>query len=264
MAEYTVLSWQNENSLASYPLVYPLDYEGFIVDASFIQFDYFVPILKSIFISPGEIAVTVLFDRGEVTEIYSTSKYNLGVRELRFFENNERYLGCLTLGERTDYMWENFSGQNLVKNIPFMPSVVRSIPSKDAVYALDNAYGDIFFDVELNEVIGFTTPGSFNFQNSFIPGLSFQSTGGGESIFYNFRTDRNALVFNAVANHKLPEDDFSPWALKRVNLVAPVDNNLYLTSNELIKFSSINNQKIVVSLAGESASGASIVPTLAS
>jgi hypothetical protein len=264
MADFNVLPWQNENSLTSYPLVYPLDYDGFIVDASFIQFDYFVPILNSIFVGPDYMEVTITFDSGEVTQTYSESAYRAGIREIRFMEREDRYLGCITVGERTDFLWENFRGQRLVKNIPFLPTVVRSIPSKDAVYALDDIYGDVVFGIETAESTSFSNPNSFSYQNNFIPGMSFENNAGGETIFYNFNTINNALVFNAVANHALPLEDAPVWALKRINLVPPVDNNLYLASNDLIKFSSVNNQKLQISLAGQSATGASIVPTLAS
>jgi hypothetical protein len=264
MAEFNVLPWQNENSLTSYPLVYPLDYDGFIVGASFIQFDYFIPVLGTIFVGSGSVEVTITFDCGEVTQSYSETEYHAGVREIRFMDGEDRYLGCLTVGEQANFLWDNFRGQKLVKNIPFLPSVVWSIPSKDAVYALDSIYGDVVFSIDLSETTSFTNPQSFNYQNNFIPGISFENTAGGETIFYNFNSVNNALIFNAVANHAIPVGDFSVHALKRINLVPPVDNNLYLASNDLIKFSSINNQKLQISLAGKSVSGASIVPTLAS
>jgi hypothetical protein len=262
MAEYNVLPWQNENSLSSYPLVFPLDFDGFIVDASFIQFDYFVPVLNTIFIGTDHIEITITFDKGQLTQTYSNSQFNAGIREIRFIENNNRYLGCITVGEKTTFLWENFVGQNLIKNIPFLATVVKSIPSKDAVYTLDSLYGDIVFGVELEEVTSFSTIGGFNFQNNLIGGLVFQNTGGGSNIFYNYNINKNALVFNAVANHTFPEA--SVWALKRINLVPPINNNIYLASNDVLKFKSINNQKLQISLAGESASGASLVPTLTS
>lgn len=260
MAEYSVLPWQNENSLSSYPLVFPLDYDGFIVDASFIQFDYFVPVLNTVFIGPDYIEVTITFDSGELTQTYYNSQYNAGIREIRFIENNERYLGCISVGEKTTFLWENFVGQKLIKNIPFLATVVRSIPSRDAVYTLDSLYGNIVFGVELEEVTNFSSIGGFNFENNLIGGLVFQNTGGGSNIFYNYNVGKNALVFNAVANHTFPED--SIWALKRINLVPPINNNIYLASNDVLKFKSINNQRLQISLAGESATGASIVPTL--
>jgi len=261
MAEYTVLPWQNENSLSSYPLVLPFDYDGFIVDASFIQFDYFIPLLKNVFVSPSEIAITIIFDYVELTQQYQRSEFNDGKREVRFIDN-DRYLGCLTLGENTVFLWDNFVGQNISRQIPFLANTVRSIPSKDAVYTFDGIYGDVIFDVELDEIDTFTSLGEFNYGVSLINGLIFQSSAGGNNIFYNINTGKNALVFNAVGNYTLPEQ--TVWALKKINLIPPINNNLFLSSNDVIKFNSINNQKIQVSLAGENDPGASIVPTLTS
>lgn len=266
MAEYNPLPWQNENSLSSYPLVFPFDYDGFIVDASFIQFDYFVPILNSVLVSKEDnadyIDIAITFDSGEKIERYWREQHNEGLREVRFMENDSRYLGCITIGEQATFLWDNFMGQKLVKNIPFLATVVRSIPLKDAVYTLDSIYGDVVFDVELDELSNFSTIGDFNFQSFLITGLNVQNTGGGNNIFYNYNINKNALVFNAVANHTFP--DAHVWALKRINLVPPVNNNIFLAGNDVVKFTSINNQKLQVSLAGENSLGSSIVPTLTS
>jgi hypothetical protein len=62
-----ILAWQNENGLQHYPLVKDTIVKDFIVDASFIQFDNFIPILHSIEVKANKILVTILFDLESVT-----------------------------------------------------------------------------------------------------------------------------------------------------------------------------------------------------
>jgi hypothetical protein len=245
MSEYTVFGWQNENGLFNFPFSDPFTIQDLFVDASFIQFDNFIPVLKSVYIGYDTISVTMLFDCGEITEISGTTP-----NQIRFFQNT-RYLGCLTLGAAANSIFTNFTGQIITTDLPVLPMTVRSIPSKDAVYTLDGLYGDVTFGALATDEDLYTEIG----------GIVYKTKAGGNTIFYNADTSLKSLTFNAVANHHIPENS-GIYPLKKINLIPPTGNNIFISSNDIIKFNSINNQKLGISLAGESVTSTSIVPTL--
>jgi hypothetical protein len=250
MSGYDVLAWQNETGLSSYPLTLPLDIQDFLVDASFIQFDNFIPGLRKLVVSPDTIEVTINFDCGEVIGSVTRTKYNNRFRFIQFY-TQDRYLGVVSLGAGTDRVWLECVGQTITRNIPFRDNTVRSIPSKDAVYTIDSKYGDIVFGAigDIQDV--FTEIG----------GIIYKTQAGGNTMLYNESRDLNSITFNAVGNHKIPDTTGVMKPLKKINLVAPINNNIYIQSNDVIKFKSINNLNLSISLVGNS-SGASIVPTL--
>ncbi len=250
MGDYRILGWQNEAGLTNYPLASSFDVQDLIVDASFVQFDNFVPKLTRLLVTPEALELTILFDAGEVTGILSFEQYDSGERYLRY-TGAGRYLGCVTIGVGVSQLRTEYIGQQLSRDIPFIATTVRSIPSGDAVYTLDSRYGNIVFGA-LSDIEDTYTE---------IGGIVYKTSAGGNTMFYNINKNRKTFTFNAVGNHHIPENDIRP--LKKINLVTPVDNNLYVQSNDIIKFNSINNQNLQVYLVGSS-SGAAIAPTLAS
>ena len=62
MAIYNPLSWQNENALSSYPFSEDIDVQDFIVDAKFVQFDNFLPILNYVLVERDRLNLTMTFD----------------------------------------------------------------------------------------------------------------------------------------------------------------------------------------------------------
>lgn len=249
MSEYTVLSWQNEHALSNFPLEEPFDLENFLVDASFVQFDGFVPILRRIAVTAEDIAVTLLFDEGEVTATYVK---NSNLYFLKFYGLDSRYLGRLTFGAGLQLLWASYVGQKLDRNLKFLAHLVRSVPLKDAVYTFDSLYGAITLDSALDSSAIVALPNS-----------QTQALSTGKTVFYNLDKDSERITFNAVKNHGLYATSDSIKPLKKINLVSPIDNNIYLASNDIIKFTSFNNKRLNISLVGESA-GSSIVPTLTS
>jgi hypothetical protein len=248
MAIYTTLSWQNENSLTSFPLAEPFDLENFLVDASFIQFDGFTPRLKKIKVFPEQLDVTILFDVGEVTSTYHKSSEAYC---LRFYENSARFLGSITFGAGLQIMWASYLGQQLERDLPFYRHLVKSIPLKDAVYTLDSLYGEIEFDSLMDSSTIIALPNTLN-----------STLATGKTIFYNTDKAKENLTFNAVKNHAIYNNADKLKPLKKINLVKPIDNNVYLSSNDVIKFNSFNNKRLNITLVGES-SDISMVPTLA-
>lgn len=248
MSTYTILSWQNEHALTSFPLAEPFEIENFLVDASFIQFDGFVPRLKKIKVFPEQIDVTILFDSGEITGTYLKSSTTYC---LRFYENSVRFLGSITFGAGLQILWASYLGQQLERDLPFYRHLVKSIPLKDAVYTLDSLYGDVIFESLMDSSTIVVQPNALN-----------STLATGKTIFYNTDKTKENLTFNAVKNHAIYSNTDKLKPLKKINLVKPIDNNIYLSSNDVIKFNSFNNKRLNITLVGE-ASDVSMVPTLA-
>lgn len=237
MATYNVLNWKNENALSNYPLAEALEVQDFLVDAKFVQFDGFVPILNYIKIDYDRIKLTVTFDYGENTAIellksvYDRAELEHSVRI--YTPDASRCLGMLTFGAGAQTLWQNYGGRVLTINKAFLADTVRSIPSQDAVYLLDGSYGDVLLTRTQND----------------------------STIFYNTSTTANAVVFNAVGGHSVPEAA-KPIGLRKINLVLPQDNNINLASNDVIKLNSFNSQSLTISLVSGSPATAFAIPTL--
>jgi hypothetical protein len=148
-------------------------------------------------------------------------------------DDSGRYLGSVTFGAGVEALWDSYMGRVFNYNLQFVPETVRSIPSKDAVYLFDGSYGDVTLTRSSSDT----------------------------SIFYNTSQSLNSITFNAVEGHSV--DNRQPIGLKKINLVSPLNNNIYLASNETIKFSSADTN-ITIDLASGTAAQAFTVPTLSS
>lgn len=160
-----ILEWTNEHSNSSYPLSKPFVPQDFIIDASFVQFDGFVPTLKSITIKQGKATLVVTTDAGDISIVVSrpSATYFPGYSvELR---SGDRYLGQLVFGQGLVSLFTIHLDTVLKPNIPFLSSVVRGISSRGGLYAFAGYSGDvnvntgptpqsrsIFFDINGNEV----------------------------------------------------------------------------------------------------------------
>ena len=233
MANVAILEWQNENGLMGYPLTARLVVDAFIVDASFIQFDGFVPILKTVSVGDTTIDLEIQIDTGVITASYTAMKHESGDsnRFIRLYANdsNTRYVGCLSFGPDAAVLWSDYAGRKFTPDLPFLSTVVQSIPSKSGVYTLESLYGNVLFhDVA--------------------------------SVFFNKNTSLESLTFNAIANNKITPTT----ALKHINKVPPKDNNIYLTSNDVIKLESVNNTSLKVSLVNGAYGSSFKLPSLIS
>lgn len=237
MANYNTLNWQNENELSSYPLSEDIEPNSLIVDARFVQFDNFIPILNSITIQSDSITLEILFDHGTNTSgVFYKASYTAGeaYRQLRIYTpDKSRYLGVITFGQGAETLWSSYVGRKLQPVTQFLPSTVYSIPSQDAVYTFDGNYGD----VQLSR-----TP-----QDS--------------AIFYNTSLGLNSIVLNAVGGHAVPEGQL-PVGLKQINYVKPLNNNITLASNEILKINSFNTATLTIDLVSGKPSSSFTLPTL--
>jgi hypothetical protein len=236
MAIYNPLNWQNENALSSYPLTEAGDFQDFIVDAKFVQFDNFVPVLNYVQVNNTNIVFTITFDSGQLTTPpFLKSVYALGpaYRSLQIYtDSGDRYLGSITLGPGAASLWETSTGRKLLYDLPFAAQTVRSIPSADAVYTLDSNYGDVILGRSASD----------------------------KTIFYN--TTADSVVFDAVTHHTI-DDPSVLNGLRKINLVSPVKNNINLASNDIIKVDVVNGASLTISLNAGAASNNSLIPSLA-
>ncbi len=191
-----ILAWQNENGLSYYPLERNLVVRDFIVDASFVQFDGFVPILKSIAIKTNKIILGIQFDRSEqLVEVLDTHVFGTGVR----IRDGSRYLGTLTIGPGYDTLKLQYMSKALTVNVSFMPLVVNSISSQAGVYMIEGVAGAIPFTAD-------------------------------DTIHYN--VSGNNVIWSAVALANGPQDLL---ALKSLNQVLPEANNITIYDSDLMK-----------------------------
>lgn len=236
MAIYNPLSWQNENGLAGYPFKELLEVQEVIVDAKLTQFDGYIPILNAISIDDDKIKLFIQFDFGEGSCFLLKDTYNAGslYRSVKIYTpNNDRCLGSVTFGDGTEVLWRDYVGRKLIPGISFIADVVRSIPSKDAVYTFDGMYGDV----------------------------KLSRTQEDSAIFYNLSTELNSITLNAVGGHAVA-DSALPQGLKMINLVSPVANNINLSSNDVIKISSQNSSSLNISLVSGAVAAGFKVPSL--
>jgi hypothetical protein len=130
-------------------------------------------------------------------------------------------------------LWSNFTGRRITFNIPFATETVRSIPLNDAVYTLDSAFGDI----------------------------TLGKTEDDKSVFYNTSQPLNSITLNAVAGNSIDPLQLKE-GLRKINLVGPLDNNINLAPNDVVKITPVNNASLSVSLVSGSTNAAFAIPTL--
>lgn len=237
MANYNPLGRQNENALSNYPFHLAQEIKEIIVDAKFVQFDAFIPILDNIVITSDRLELTVIFDYGKNTDIILLKdNYLMGepYKAVRIYTSDKsRYLGMLTFGAGVLELWKSYVGRKLSYSSAFLPETTASIPSNDAVYTFDGNHGE----VQLSRTAADTT------------------------VFYNTSLDLNSITLNAVGGHTIPEDS-KKEGLRKINLVTPLHNNINLASNDVIKIKSFNSSSLTIELVSGSPAKAFTIPTL--
>ena len=215
MANIGILSWLNEAALTPYPLQRGFGHDGFLLDANFVQFDNFVPILSTISLGEADLQVTLLIDAGTLTLSIPVSEITGGVMTKRLYDTNSRYVGSLTFGYDVLGPFDVQTAQTLSLNIPFLAHTVKSIPSKAGVYGLDGFYGDVVFSTDTN-------------------------------IFFDFVDVSNEVIFNAVAVPTYSNVKY----LKTLNSVHPTLNSVYIKDSEILKITTPSTSTIQFSIVG--------------
>jgi hypothetical protein len=236
MGLLNVSNWQNETGLSGYPFEFESDLRDFIVDASFVQFDNFTPVLNNVMVEGNSIKMAITFDTEQLTNLSFTKQaYDMGpaYRSLRIRTNAGRYLGCLTFGSGLEELWRSYTGRLLTLEQPFLQSTVKSIPLKDGVYLLDSNYGAVNLSRAVSD----------------------------KTIFYNVSTENNSITFNAVTGHAV-SGTVVREGLRKINMVAPNGNNINLASNDIIKITPFNAASLRVDLVSGAVSQEFVIPSL--
>jgi len=210
-----ILDWLNENSKGDYPMSKDIGIKGVIVDASFIQFDDFVPVLKTIKVQETEITFTIQFDKATTTVTVTKSEYTFGIVKKVTLTGN-RYVGSLTFGNGIATLFADYLNKTVTVNAAFSPITVCSILSTSGVYSIET----------FNDVVVIDTDDS-----------------GVATLF--FTINGNTVKWNAVGLPAEPEVAINP--LKTINGAAAKNNALTLKDSTLIKFTP-NFGALVVSL----------------
>jgi hypothetical protein len=216
MTQVGVLSWNNENALTPYPLTKSFGYDSFLLDAQFIQFDNFVPTLRSITVSNDDVLIDILFDTGSI--ITTIPKDDLGgAGVVKKIYDGERYVAKLVFGIGADTLI-NEDVPNLTTkriNVPFLASTVRSIPTKAGVFSIADLYGAVELESD-------------------------------EFISYDVEVLDAEVTFNAISGFQYEDELY----LKTLNLIGPTNNSVFLKDNQVIKIHPAGTGSIEISLVG--------------
>ena len=219
-----ILDWLNECGLDSYPLVESIGVDNFILDANFIQFDSFKPLLSSVVVTSSAIVLNITFDTETKVITVNRSGFTEG-QISKIYATSGRYLGKLIFGGGAQTLWDNFLNQTLNTNVNFSPVVVKTIPSSAGVFSLNGLTGALTLGHDAN-------------------------------IFYGV-SGQNVIV-NAVGL----ASSTGLYALKTINGVAPTNNNVFITDSNVIKLIASTASSITVDLATPDLyNTASIIPS---
>jgi len=190
------LDWENQNALSAYPFSQDAPVNNVIVDATFQQFDNFIPTLNYILVSATSLTINLTYDTNTNNFTFLQSSYTSGTNFLRMFDGT-RYIGRLTFNDGVNSLWSTYVGEQLNFNLPFISTTVRSISSNAGVFSIASLYGSILFTNAASDA----------------------------TVFFN--TYSNFATFNAVGNYKLPSTP-PPQALKQINLITPINNRILI------------------------------------
>lgn len=219
-------SWLTETSLTPYPLVKSFGYDSFLIDAALIQFDNFIPTLKTIKCVDNHVILTLVLDL--YTKSFSIPKADiLTIGSTYKLVVDSRYIGRLTFGSGVEKLIAAVGDNTTLKvETKFLAHIVRSIPSKCGVFAINSLFGDLQFTH-------------------------------GDHITYTVDSLESDTIqhvtFNAIA---VPPPIDIPY-LKTLNSVGPTHNSVFLKSTDLIKVAG-QASTIEVSLVGGTSGAAAI------
>lgn len=198
-----ILEWQNELSLACYPLSKDVGLKNILVNARFQQFDNFVPTLVSINVSLNTSVWNILTDEG-IIAVTVLNDIAAGT-SISILGNQARHIGFVTIGAGLLSFITKYLNQTLKINTVFSASCVTSIPTNSGVFSIDKAYGDVLITKEYR--------------------IFFEIAG-------------QTMQWNAAGPPNIVTTSSNP--LKRINGVGPINNEVHMEDSEIIKIDPIN------------------------
>ena len=217
MSITSVREWTNETGLTTYPLVGNLITttkkvfpKDFLVDANFVQYDGFIPSITSVTVTDATITIVLNCDEGATSVAYTKAEFEAATRSVRVYLDG-RYIGRLVFGDGTAFVFADFRDETMTKPVAFLPVVVRNIPLASGVFSVDGLSGVV----------------------------AVQSSD--DTMFFNVASQ--VVTLNAVY---VPPAVTS--VLKTLNLRPPTDNNIILSSTEIIKIGARGTDTVTVEL----------------
>ncbi len=135
-----ILPWRDENGTTNYPFANSVfDVSSVFVDGIFIQFDGYLPTLKSIQFTDTAYVFELLTYKGTVTGLLD---YPAVSDTVTFTDSLGVFHGKLIVGDGLAILRQRYITSTLVLNIEVSPSAVRSIASASGVFSIDG-YTDV-------------------------------------------------------------------------------------------------------------------------
>lgn len=207
-----ILEWENELQRSFYPLTTDIGLKDVLVDASFQQFDNFIPSIRKIIVFNDRIIIDVLTDEGIIKLTVDKTDVLGNVKSLN---TTTRHLGYVVVGNNVQNYIGNNIGRTITHNVEFSSNVVRSINSSSGVFSINKARGDYS-------------------ESAAQPGVVELFT----DIFIFFENAGQTLTWNAMA-YPTRLQDITP--LKKLNGISGINNSSFIEETELIKIKKINN-----------------------
>jgi hypothetical protein len=136
-----ITEWRDTAVASGYPLESELDPNSLFVDASFVQFDGFQPVCKSIQVQASGITFVFTFDDGDFTYFLDGDSCAEGaVLTLR---KTGRYYGRIVCGSGVYSLFANSKGATLTPGIKFLAITVNSIPTQCGLFSLQGATSNV-------------------------------------------------------------------------------------------------------------------------
>lgn len=204
--ETGALEWLNEHALTDYPLTGYAGVYDFLLDANFVQFDGFVPILVQGEVKQDSLVLDIQFDRSLV-QLTLLQNSVLPESSVRVYEaDTSRYLGCLVFGSGIYSLFQNSIGTVFSWNLPFCASTVIPVNSRNGVYSIDKVSGDLNISTGIDK--------------------------NHRTIFFGVDVPNKTVIWNAVGLDEIKDVNV---ALKTLNGVRPINNTVIVGGSELIK-----------------------------
>jgi hypothetical protein len=147
------LSWQNDNGLNNYPLMSDsIKIPNVIVDANFLTLDGFIPVLKTMKMSPNTFIITLSVFSGVITV---ETEYPLANNTLNVSDGVIKH-GVIVFGDGLQQLRNKYKFSLINVNTAFSPMVVTSLNSKLGVFSIDNMFGDVHITADVKNHVQFT------------------------------------------------------------------------------------------------------------
>ena len=209
MSTLGTLGWREENAREAYPLAYQQDMPKFIVDATWVQFDGYVPVLHAVSATGSEVTLEIQTREGLLTETVSLVSISGLFTTVSWVDEYDRSLGRTVLSaEGLASVIAKYAGSRVVCNYPFAACTVVSVNHEAGVYSIENRYGNVHVST-----------------------VNADSPEFRQAIFIQASAPQT-WTWNASS---MPGDFTEVTALKTINGVGPQNFGIWIETNDIIR-----------------------------